>query len=249
MLSGVGDAAALRSLGISPVIDLPGVGQNYQDHVLLSGVAFEYKGKMPDRPTDSNAVEAEAHLSSGMDKGGVDLALVLEQLPAVTPEAAAKFGAPPANTFVIAPALVRPESRGSIRLASANWKDPIVIDGKYLSTDRDFDVMVRGVELSRELGNQKGFDGIRARELIPGPGVNRDAIRELVRLGSSSFGHPVGTCKIGTDRMAVVDPDLRVRGVQNLRVADSSVMPSVPTAPTNAASFMIGGKAAILLGA
>jgi len=249
MLSGVGEAAALRSVGIAPVVDLPGVGRNYHDHVLLSGVAFAYKGKMPDRPADSNAVEAEAHLSSGIDQGGVDIALVLEQLPAVTPEAAAKFGAPPPNTFVIAPALVRPESRGSIRLASANWRDPIVIDGNYLGTDRDMNVIVRGIELARELGSQNAFDGVRARELVPGPQATGDDIRELARLASASFGHPVGTCKIGTDEMAVVDPELRVRGVQNLRVADSSVMPHVPTAPTNAASFMIGGRAAILLGA
>jgi len=247
LLSGVGDPSALRPHGIAPVVDLPGVGRNYQDHVLLSGVAFEYKGKMPERPADSNAVEAEAHLSSGIDEGGVDIALVLEQLPAVTPEAAARFGAPPSNTFVIAPALVQPESRGSIRLASANWKDPIVIDGNYLGTDRDLNIIVRGIELARELGSQTAFDGVRARELVPGPKAARDDIRELARLASASFGHPVGTCKIGTDEMAVVDPELRVRGVQNLRVADSSVMPRVPTAPTNAASHMIGGKAAILL--
>jgi choline dehydrogenase len=132
----------------------------------------------------------------------VDIALVLEQLPAVTPEAAAKFGAPPPNTFVIAPALVRPESRGSIRLASANWKDPIVIDGNYLGTDRDLNVIVRGIELARELGSQSAFDGVRARELVPGPQATSDDIRELARLASASFGHPVGTCKIGSDEMA-----------------------------------------------
>ncbi len=214
MLSGVGDAAELRSLGIAPVADLKGVGRSYHDHVLLSGVAFEYKGKMPDRPPDSNAVEAEAYLSSGVDNGGVDLALILEQLPAVTPEAAARFGAPPADTFVIAPALVRPESRGTVRLASSS---------------------------------QSAFDGVRAREVVPGPNATRSDLRELAQLASSSFGHPTGTCRIGTDKMAVVDPELRVHGIQNLRVADSSVMPSVPTAATSAAAHMIGGKAAALL--
>ena len=110
-------------------------------------------------------------------------------------------------------------------------------------------IIVRGIELARELGSQTAFDGVRARELVPGPKAARDDIRELARLASASFGHPVGTCKIGSDETAVVDPELRVRGVQNLRVADSSVMPRVPTAPTNAGSHMIGGKAAILLGA
>jgi choline dehydrogenase len=247
MLSGVGDAAELRSLGIAPVTDLKGVGRSYHDHVLLSGVAFEYKGKMPDRPADSNAVEAEAYLSSGVDNGGVDLALILEQLPALTPEAAARFGAPPADTFVIAPALVRPESRGTVRLASSNWQDPIVINGNYLGTDRDFDAIVRGIELARELGNQSAFDGVRAREVVPGPNATQSDLRELAQLASSSFGHPTGTCRIGMDNMAVVDPELRVHGIQNIRVADSSVMPSVPAAATSAAAHMIGGKAAALL--
>ena len=94
MLSGVGEAKALRSLGIDVVENLPGVGENLQDHVLVSGVVFKYKGKMPDRPADSNAVEAEAYLSSG-PSGDTDINLVLEQLPVVTPEIAARFGTPP----------------------------------------------------------------------------------------------------------------------------------------------------------
>jgi choline dehydrogenase len=202
---------------------------------------------MPDRSPDSNAVEAEAYLSSGVDNGGVDLALILEQLPAVTPEAAARFGAPPADTFVIAPALVRPESRGTVRLASDNWQDPIVVNGNHLGTDRDLDAIVRGIELARELGSQHAFDGVRAREVGPGPNATRSELRELAQLASSSFGHPTGTCRIGTDKLAVVDPELRVHGIANLRVADSSVMPSVPAAATSAAAHMIGGKAASLL--
>src|SRR5881397_418805 len=94
MLSGVGKAKALRSLGIDLVENLPGVGENLQDHVLLSGVVFKYKGKMPDRPADSNAVEAEAYLSSG-PSGDTDISLVPHQLPVVTPEVASRFGTPP----------------------------------------------------------------------------------------------------------------------------------------------------------
>src|SRR6476469_2251464 len=109
MLSGIGDVKALRSFGIDVVENLPGVGENLQDHVLVSGVVFKYKGKMPDRPADSNAVEAEAYLSSG-SSGDTDINLVLEQLPAVSPEVPARFGAPPADVFVIAPALVQPTS-------------------------------------------------------------------------------------------------------------------------------------------
>src|ERR1700731_3544151 len=119
MLSGVGEAKALRGLGIDVVENLPGVGENLQDHVLVSGVVFKYKGKMPDRPIDSNAVEAEAFLSSGLSDG-TEISLVLHQLPVVTPEAASRFGTPPPDSFTIAPALVQPTSRGSVRLASDN---------------------------------------------------------------------------------------------------------------------------------
>lgn len=119
MLSGIGDAKALSSLGIDGVEHLPGVGQNLQDHVLLAGVVFKYPGKIPERPADSNAVEAEVYLSSGPVRDtGIDIALVLHQLPFVSPEVAARFGTPPPDAFTIAPALVQPTSKGSVRLAS-----------------------------------------------------------------------------------------------------------------------------------
>jgi choline dehydrogenase len=249
MLSGVGDANTLRRLGIEIVENLPGVGENLQDHVLLSGVVFKYKGKMPDRPADSNAVEAEVYLSSGPSlDADVDIALVLHQLPVASPEAAARFGTPPPDAFTIAPALVQPTSKGSVRLASSNFQDAAVIDGNYLGTDRDFTAIVRAIEAARELGSQQAFDNLRASELIPGPKATADDIRELARLASSSFGHAVGTCKIGIDELAVVDPELRVRGIAGLRVADASVMPRIITGPgTNAASHMIGGRAAKLI--
>jgi choline dehydrogenase len=246
MLSGVGEAKALRSFGIDVVENLPGVGENLQDHVLVSGVVFKYKGKMPDRPADSNAVEAEAYLSSG-PSSDTDINLVLEQLPAVTPEAAARFGVPPADAFTIAPALVQPTSRGSVRLASNNFQDAAVIDGNYLGTDHDFSAIGRAIEAARELGNQHAFDSVRETELIPGPKATPDEIRELTRLASASFGHAVGTCKMGVDKLAVVDPQLRVHGLTGLRVADASVMPRIITGPTNAPTHMIAGRAAKMI--
>jgi len=246
MLSGVGEAKALRRLGIDVVENLPGVGENLQDHVLVSGVVFKYKGKMPERPADSNAVEAEAYLSSG-PSGDTDINLVLEQLPAVTPETAARFGAPPADAFTIAPALVQPTSRGSVRLASNNFQDAAVIDGNYLGTDRDFAAIVGAIEAARELGNQHAFDSLRETELVPGPKATSEGIREFARLASASFGHPVGTCKMGVDQLAVVDPNLRVNGLLGLRVADASVMPRIITGPTNAPTHMIAGRASKLV--
>jgi choline dehydrogenase-like flavoprotein len=247
MLSGVGEAKALRSRGIDVVENLPGVGENLQDHVLLSGVVFKYKGKMPDRPADSNAVEAEAFLSSE-PPGETDISLVLHQLPVVTPEVAARFGTPPTDAFTIAPALVQPTSRGAVRLTSNNFHDAAVIDGNYLGTDHDFAAIARAIEAARELGNQPAFDNLRESELIPGPKASAEEIQELVRLASASFGHAVGTCKMGVDKLAVVDPELRVHGILGLRVADASVMPHIITGPgTNAATHMIAGRAAKLI--
>src|SRR5580704_11339265 len=247
MLAGVGEAKALRSFGIDVVENLPGVGENLQDHVLLSGVVFKYKGKMPDRPADSNAVEAEAFLPSE-PSGDTDIALVLHQLPVVSPEVASRFGTPPADSFTIAPALVQPTSKGSVRLASSNFQDAAVIDGNYLGTDHDLAAIVRAIEAARELGSQRAFDSLRETELIPGPQASAEDIHELARLASASFGHAVGTCKIGVDKLAVVDPELRVRGILGLRVADASVMPHIITGPgTNASAHMIAGRAAQLI--
>jgi choline dehydrogenase len=247
MLSGVGEAKALRSLGIDVVENLPGVGENLQDHVLALGVVFKYKGKMPDRPADSNAVEAEAYLSSS-PSSDTDISLVLHQMPAVSPEVASRFGTPPADAFTIAPALVQPTSKGSVRLASSNFQDAAVIDGNYLGTDHDFAAVVRAIEAARELGNQHAFDSVRESELVPGPKASAEEIRELAKLASASFGHAVGTCKIGVDKLAVVDPDLRVHGVLGLRVADASVMPQIITGPgTNASAHMIAGRASDLI--
>src|SRR5258705_134134 len=157
MLSGVGEAKALRSFGIVVVENLPGVGENLQDHVLVSGVVFKYKGTMPDRPADSNAVEAEAYLSSG-PADDTDISLVLHQLPVVTPEVASRFGTPLPDTLTIAPALVQPTSKGAVRLASHHFQDAAVIDGNYLGTDHEFAAVVRAIEVARELGNQHAFD-------------------------------------------------------------------------------------------
>jgi choline dehydrogenase len=110
---------------------------------------FKYKGKMPDRPADINAVEAEVYLSSGESAAGTDINLVLEQLPAVTPEAGARFGVPPPDAFTIAPALVQPTSRGVVRLASANPNDALIIDANYLGTDQDLKALMKAIDVAR----------------------------------------------------------------------------------------------------
>jgi|SRR5579862_258464 len=247
MLSGVGDAADLRALDIDLVENLPGVGQNFQDQVMVLGVVFKYKGTMPERRPDSNAVEAEVYWSSGFSPEGTDINLVLHQLSAPTPEVVSRFGSVPEDCLTIGAALAQPTSRGSVRLASSNPKDAVILDGNYFATDFDFKATVKAIELARELGRQTAFHDVSEQELIPGPNAATRDIEELARAGATSFGHPVGGCKIGVDEMAVVDPQLRVRGIEGLRVVDSSVMPRVPTAPTNAPTFMVAGKAAKLI--
>jgi choline dehydrogenase len=245
MLSGVGEVSTLKKLGITPVANLRGVGRNFQDHVHVSGVVYQYKGKFPDRPADSNAVEAEVNLSSGVDGHRTDIILVLEQLPNASAELAAHFGALPENCFTISPSLVQPTSRGQVRLVSADWRTPPTIEGNFLGTDRDLNATLRAAEAARELVSQKAFDGIREAELIPGPKAkSKQELIDFVRTGALSFGHPIGTARMGNDADAVVDSKLRVHGVRGLRVADASVMPSIVSGATNAAAIMIGGRAA-----
>lgn len=245
MLSGVGEASALKKLGIAPVADLRGVGRNFQDHVHVSGVVSQYKGKFPARPADSNAVEAEVNLSSGVDGHGTDVILVLEQIPNASAELAARFGALPENCFTISPSLVQPTSRGQVSLASADWRVPPTIEANLLGTDRDLEATLRATNAARELISQSAFDGIREAELIPGPkAASKQDLIDFVRAGALSFGHPTGTARMGNDADAVVDSELRVHGVRGLRVADASVMPSIISGATNAAAIMIGGRAA-----
>jgi choline dehydrogenase len=244
MLSGIGDASDLRRLGIELVENLPGVGKNFQDQVMVLGVVFKYRGKMPERRPDSNGVEAEVYWSSGCSPEETDINIVLHQLSAPTPEVVARFGGVPEDCLTFGAALVKPESRGAVRLVSSNPKDAVLLDVNYFAADSDFKATIRAIELARELGRQAAFSNVSERELIPGPSASASDIEELVRTGTTSFGHPVGGCKIGVDEMAVVDPQLRVHGVDGLRVADSSVMPRIPTGPTNAPTFMVAGKAA-----
>jgi choline dehydrogenase len=213
--------------------------------VQVSGVVYQYKGGFPDRRADSNAVEAEVNLSSGVDGHGTDILLVLEQLPNASPELAARFGAPLENCFTISPSLIQPTSRGQVTLASADWRVPPIVDAGLLGTDRDLEATLRAVEAGRELVSQKAFDGIREAELIPGAkATSRQDLIDFVRTGALSFGHPIGTARMGSDAGAVVDSQLRVHGVRGLRVADASVMPSITSGATNAPSIMIGGRAA-----
>ena len=247
MLSGIGDAAELRRAGVTPIVHLRGVGRNFQDHPLLFGVISTYRGTMPARSMASNAVEAAAYVRSDSARSDPDIKMVLMQLPIATDEIRQQYGAPPTEGFTISPALVRPTSRGKLSLASSNWRDPALLEAGFLTTEDDLDRTVRCVEMCRELASQKAFDPIRGKEVVPGRPLGKDELQAFARNATISFGHPVGTCRMGKDADAVVDPRLRVHGIDGLRVCDSSVMPTIITGPTQAPAQLIGAKAAEFL--
>jgi choline dehydrogenase len=154
----------------------------------------------------------------------------------------------PEGSWTIAVGLVRPASRGTLTLRSADPADPPVIDPRYLAEEADVAAMARGVEIVRDLVSASAFDAWRGPEALPGADVQGDAaLRDFVRRAAGSYFHPVGSCRMGVGPDAVVDPELRVRGVEGLRVADASVMPDVVSANTNAATMVIGEKAADLV--
>ncbi|BBE34345.1 GMC family oxidoreductase [Sphingosinicella microcystinivorans] len=246
LLSGIGPSKDLRKLGIGMVADLPGVGENFQDHPLLEGVILKYRGEMPSLAKGSDAVEATSFIRSAL--GGVpDLQPVLIQLPIATPALVAKYGEPPEQGFTIAPGLVRPTGRGWVKLSSTNFRDMPLLDCGFLSTDADMDATIRCIEFCLEFGQQKAFREISEGEAIPGRPLNRADIADFARDSATSYYHPVGTCKMGTDDMAVVDPTLRVCGIEGLRVCDSAVMPTITAGNTNAPAQLIGEKAARLI--
>jgi choline dehydrogenase len=178
---------------------------------------------------------------------GPDIKMVLQQLPLMTPELRRRYAIATEDAFTISPALVAPTSRGTLSLRSARPEDSPRLEANFLATDEDLRATVHCVEMTRELGAQAGFSEVRDRELVPGRRLDRAGLEDFARLSSISFGHPVGTCRMGVGADAVVDPQLKVHGVQGLRVADSSIMPRIITGPTSAPTHAIALKAADLL--
>jgi choline dehydrogenase len=143
---------------------------------------------------------------------------------------------------------LRPESRGTIRLASPDPLAHPAIDPRYLSAPEDVETLYRGVEIAREIGRQKAFDPYRVVESWPGPAAtSRDDVVAMMRDWGETIYHPVGTCRMGVDSNAVVDGQLRVNGVEGLRVVDASVMPYLVSGNTNAPTIMIAEKASDLI--
>jgi choline dehydrogenase len=241
LLSGIGPAEHLRAVGIDVVCDLPGVGANLQDH-MLAGVVYAAAEPVP--PSQNNHGEIFAAVRTTPDLAAPDIQVFLIDVPfhpAWMPG--------PAVGYTIAFTTLHPHSRGSLRLADADAASPPLIDPNYFGDDRDMAVMLSALRVAREIGSSRAFDGWRAEETLPGPDVQGETeLRDYLRRELDGYYHLAGTCRIGTDPAAVVDPQLRVRGVDRLRIADASVMPTIPGANANATVLAIAERAATLIG-
>lgn len=244
MLSGIGDGGELRRLGIDVLVELPGVGKNLHDHA-LSPVIFAAAKPVP--PALPGLQQLHGHLFWRSRPGltAPDIQPLVFHLPLYLEEAGMQG---PPDGFTVMAGIIRPASRGSIRLASADPENALLIDPACMSRDVDLEALVTALELCREIGQQGALAEWRAEELYPGTKVRtRDDLRDYVRRTAITYHHQVGTCKMGVDDLAVVDPELRVYGVDGLRVADASVMPFVTLGNTHAPAVMIGERAADLV--
>ncbi len=264
-LSGIGDPGHLRDVGVTPEVDLPGVGTNLQDHLdiigqistrsatsaglslralpsLLAGVMAWAFGR--DGLLTTNPIQGGAFVRSRLAGDLPDIQLVF------TPALAVPHGRslPLGHGATLHACVLYPESRGTVRIISSNPRVAPAIDPAYLSAPRDLDVLTDGLELVRAILASSAFDFDRKRELLPGLDVQgRAALADDVRRRAETLYHPVGTCAMGTGDLAVVDARLRVRGVRNLRVVDASVMPKVIGGNTNAPTMMIAARAAQMI--
>ncbi|MEJ1962787.1 MAG: GMC family oxidoreductase N-terminal domain-containing protein [Gammaproteobacteria bacterium] len=244
LLSGIGNAKDLRALHIPVVADLPGVGQNLQDHIILAGLAFEARG--PLMPFNNNLEGSTFFYRSRGNLIAPDLTFVPLQVPFLSPELAAIHSMPP-NAFCIAPGLMRIASRGELRILSSKHDGPMRIQPNMLAEPEDLDALVVAVEVALDVASQPPFREYIERWLIPERPMDRAQSIAFIRKSCSSYSHPVGTCAMGSGPDAVVDAKLKVHGIDGLRVVDASIMPRAPSANTNAPTIMIGEMAAALL--
>ncbi|MFL5860824.1 MAG: GMC family oxidoreductase [Solirubrobacteraceae bacterium] len=239
--SGIGPAGDLVALGIDVAADLAGVGRNLHDH-LLSPAIFAAETEIVPFEPGLSPIQTHLWWRSRSDLPGPDTQPIHFSVPLYEP-----WMEGPVNAFTLMGGMVRPQSRGSIRLSGPRASDPLVIDPRILSEEADVIALEASLGQVREIGMAPALRAWGARELYPGPGVRGGLpLRDYVRRTAISYHHQVGTCRMGadTDADAVVDPRLRVRGVERLRVADASVMPAVTSGNTNAPSLMIGERAA-----
>ena len=240
LLSGIGDPVQLQQYDLPVVSPLPGVGENFHNHV-LTGVIYECAKPVP--PPQQNLSESALFCQSKPGWMGPDLQIGFVHVPF---NIIVGQGHP--NSVSILPGVVRPMSRGWIRLASGKPLEKPLIHPNYLGAPSDLTRLTQAVEIAREIFATKAFSPWIKQELMPGPDVRGNAaLREFVRRSADSYHHQAGSCKMGSDELSVVDPQLRVYGVEGLRIADASVMPQVPSGNCHAGIVMIAERVSDLI--
>ena len=261
LLSGIGPADELRALGVDVVVDSPGVGRGLQDHLAVSAVytangpiSYHDADKRPGvvanyllrrkGPFSSNIAEAGGFVRTRSDLPGPDLQLLFG--PAMFVRHGLEDA--PGHGFSLGPYLLTPQSRGSVTLASADPLAKARVRAGYLTERADLDVLVEGMRLTLDIASRSPLRRHSAGRFLPAVGADDDAaLRAHVRSRAETIYHPTSTAAMGAGADAVCDPQLRVRGVEGLRVVDASVLPSVPRGNTNAPVVMVAEKAADLL--
>jgi choline dehydrogenase len=235
--SGIGPQAQLRQFNKPVVVDLPGVGENFHNHV-LTGVIMETKE--PVAPGHLNTSEAALFCKSDPGLTVPDLQFNFVHLPFDI-----IVGQAHPNSVSIIPGLQRPLSRGWLRLGSSDPLEKPQLNPNYLAEEADVRRMIQMVEISRQIYATQAFSTVLTRELLPGPSyASKEDLLRFVRERCDSYHHQVGSCKMGVDSLAVVDPSLHVYGVDGLRVADASVMPAVTTGNIHTPILMIAERCA-----
>lgn len=241
MLSGVGPAEDLSRVGIAPKVDLP-VGRGLQDHILGAGCNYEATGPVPASAYNHSEVYMWERSDSRLPAPDM-IALYVSM-----PFASSGHTMTHEHGYCILSGVARPHSRGHVLLASADPAVPPIVDPNYLAEEQDWRAYRAATELCREIGADAAYAPYRKAEVLPGGGDLTDAEwREFLAKSVNTYFHPTSTCRMGVGPEAVVDPQLRVYGVEGLRVADASIMPSITTSNTNAPSMMIGWKCAEMI--
>lgn len=263
--SGIGPAAELESLGIKPILDRPAVGANLHDHpsavvhrVTSNSESYGISWKALPRNALSvlqyllfrrgqmatNLFEVTGFVRTAEDLDRPDLQLVF--MPANRPKPGFPF--PVGHGFGLNSILLRPKSRGSVRLSSNDPQQAPLIDTNFLGDESDIEPLLRGIRIAREILGTEPMARYQGRESLPGDQINTDSeLKDYIRNIASPVHHPGGTCRMGGDADAVVDPQLRVQGIDGLRVVDASIFPRVVSGNTNAPTVMVAEKAADLI--